>query len=448
MMRHRSRSSPSKPRKSGWAARALLCLAALAAGPADAQVWEGLDEAPAANAAGPWTDGQSVPSWAKSVRILKQDEPILVEPRGGAARRGSAMREARLPLFALRRGPGCKEPWVGVGPHAWVCGDAVELNRATPVAVDAKSFPLANDGLPYAYHFVGSSGSLGYRRFLEVDVGQSDFTFDPGFAVAIVAERNTDGSRYGLTANEFWVPMRDLNPARPHLFQGSDIASVAATSGLEIPFGWVVAKNTRVLRAPNGFSITQENIAEFVKVEILESKGDFFRVGPDRWVAKKDVRHPTIATPPNDVDVASNEKWIDVELESQTLVAYEGKTPVFATLVSSGKGKQGAYNATPKGVERIWVKLAAANMDNLEDENANRYYRMETVPYVQFFSKGVGLHGAFWHRSFGNVRSHGCVNLAPLDAQRLFWFTSPRLPAGWTAILPTKNESGSVVRVR
>jgi len=130
------------------------------------------------------------------------------------------------------------------------------------------------------------------------------------------------------------------------------------------------------------------------------------------------------------------------------LIAYEGDQPVYATLVSTGKGKQGAYNATPKGVHRIWVKLASSNMDNLEDENANRYYRMENVPYVQFFEKGVGLHGAYWHRSFGNVRSHGCVNLAPLDAQRLFWFTSPRLPAGWTAVLPSDRESGSVVRVR
>jgi lipoprotein-anchoring transpeptidase ErfK/SrfK len=116
--------------------------------------------------------------------------------------------------------------------------------------------------------------------------------------------------------------------------------------------------------------------------------------------------------------------------------------------VSSGKGRAGTANETPKGTFRIWVKLGAANMDNLEDEGANRYWRMESVPYVQYFSKGVGLHGAYWHRSFGNVRSHGCVNLAPLDAQRLFSFTSPRLPAGWTAVLPTEHESGTVVRVR
>jgi hypothetical protein len=79
-------------------------------------------------------------------------------------------------------------------------------------------------------------------------------------------------------------------------------------------------------------------------------------------------------------------------------------------------------------------------MDNLEDEGASRYYRMESVPWVQYFSKGVGLHGAYWHRSFGQMRSHGCVNLTPLDAQRLFWWTGPHLPAGWTAAFPTRTS--------
>ena len=144
----------------------------------------------------------------------------------------------------------------------------------------------------------------------------------------------------------------------------------------------------------------------------------------------------------------SGERWIDVDLTTQTLVAYEGDRPVFATLVSTGKGKEGTDAATPKGEFRIWVKLMSSNMDNLEDEEAMKYYAIEDVPYVQYFSSGVGLHGAFWHRGFGNVRSHGCVNLAPLDAQRLFAFTSPHLPAGWTAVLPTATEEGTLVRVR
>jgi lipoprotein-anchoring transpeptidase ErfK/SrfK len=137
-----------------------------------------------------------------------------------------------------------------------------------------------------------------------------------------------------------------------------------------------------------------------------------------------------------------------VELSSQTLVAYEGDVPVFATLVSTGRGAEGSPTATPKGVHRIWVKLESSTMGNLDDENASSTYEIEDVPWVQFFSKGVALHGAFWHHGFGRVHSHGCVNLSPLDAERIFRFTGPRVPAGWSAALPIEFDLGTIVRVR
>jgi lipoprotein-anchoring transpeptidase ErfK/SrfK len=143
------------------------------------------------------------------------------------------------------------------------------------------------------------------------------------------------------------------------------------------------------------------------------------------------------------------ERWIDIHLDSQTLVAYEGDQPVYATLVSTGTGKQNTPSATPLGVHRIWVKLLTSNMGNADDATASAdLYMIEDVPFVQFFSRGVGLHAAFWHDKFGYVRSHGCVNLPPIDAQWLFAFTGPRLPAGWRAVLPSDLAKGTVVRVR
>src|SRR5690606_15301213 len=149
----------------------------------------------------------------------------------------------------------------------------------------------------------------------------------------------------------------------------------------------------------------------------------------------------TEAPPP--ADLRPHERWIDVDLERQVLTAYAGSEPVLTTLISSGRGTGTAENATPRGEHRIWVKLRASDMDNLEDPEASRYYAIQSVPWVMYFQKGYGLHGAFWHRDFGRVRSHGCVNLSPLDAQRLFHWTSPRLPAGWTAVFPTEYERGT-----
>ncbi len=61
---------------------------------------------------------------------------------------------------------------------------------------------------------------------------------------------------------------------------------------------------------------------------------------------------------------------------------------------------------------------------------------------MQFFAKGVALHAAFWHRDFGHIHSHGCVNLAPIDAARLFKLTSPHLPSAWSASLPVGRRAG------
>ena len=65
-------------------------------------------------------------------------------------------------------------------------------------------------------------------------------------------------------------------------------------------------------------------------------------------------------------------------------------------------------------------------------------YRFDGVPDVQYFYKHIALHGAYWHRRFGQRVSHGCVNLAPADAAWIFDFT-PEVRGG---------KSGAVVRVR
>lgn len=391
-----------------------------------------------------------VPSWVKSARVLRADEPVYASPSKSGKKRGAAAREARLPVFAARSGPGCDGRWINVGAFAWICDSALELSGNDPVRAGLHTFADPKNGLPFRYYFVGSDGSSAYRRLELADIGEPAMALDPGFAVALIEEKLYDGALYGRTSHNLWVPMRDLGPAHPSTFQGEVLpAGRDLPAEGPMPFAWVLVDKARVHRAPGG-AATSESRARFEVVPITgEAQGGrHLQIGPSQWISAKDVRRPTVAPPPAEIDVASGERWIDVELATQTLVAYEGARPVFATLVSTGKGKQGSASATPIGVHHIWIKLLATDMDNLEDENASRYYRMESVPYPQFFSKGVGLHGAYWHRSFGNVRSHGCVNLSPLDAQRLFWWTGPRVPAGWTAAFPMPHEPGTVIRVR
>jgi lipoprotein-anchoring transpeptidase ErfK/SrfK len=398
----------------------------------------------------PWLT-TPLPAWANSVQIVKGEQPLRRRPDATAKRRGSAQREVRLPLYGARLGPGCHQPWFHVGPMAWVCGDDVALSGGTAIAHDTPAFTATVDGLPFRYFFAGRDGSLAYEHMEEVDIGEPIASLEPGFAVAIVEEQFVSGHRFGRTNRGQWVPMRDFGGARAFTFDGAEIDSMPNDT---IPVAWVfTAKAPIFARRGNSFIPTGRSKERFAEVPWQESYtaygAGYARISETEWLRTRDLRHPTIAQPPNEPEIENGARWIDIELATQTLVAYEGKQPVFATMVSTGRGKtKGHPSETPKGVHRIWVKLVTTTMDNLENESANRYWRIEDVPYVQFFNKGVGLHAAFWHRSFGNVRSHGCVNLAPRDAQRLFSFTGPRVPSGWTAALPTNHDQGTIIRVR
>jgi hypothetical protein len=399
----------------------------------------------------PWTDGATLPTWARSVHVVEHEEPLRRLPNGRAKRRGSAHGRAHLPLFGAKRGAGCKGAWLHVGANAWACSDEVELSGSMPLPPNQRA-PAHANGMPYRYYFVGADGSFAYRQLEKFGFGSPAMTLQAGFAVAVVEQRTRDGQRYGLSRRGLWLPMRDLKPVNPSPFRGVDLRAMGRDEPLRI--AWVIRDRAAVYsRRGKPFRPSGKYEKRFAELRVHEEAQSFgrsmLRIGDNRWIKARDVRQPTRTRAPSQVALAENERWIDVHLASQTLVAYEGAKPVFATLVSTGRGKTPNHpSVTPKGVHRIWVKLLSSVMDNLEDDHASSYYRIEDVPYVQYFSKGVGLHAAFWHRSFGHVRSHGCVNLAPLDARRLFWWTRPHLPSGWTASLPTAYDKGTIVVVR
>jgi lipoprotein-anchoring transpeptidase ErfK/SrfK len=111
--------------------------------------------------------------------------------------------------------------------------------------------------------------------------------------------------------------------------------------------------------------------------------------------------------------VSNGEKWIDVNLTSQTLVAFEGSAPVFQSLVSSGT----ADHPTVTGQFRIWLRFSSQDMNG---RRLGYDYFLKDVPYVQYFYQDYALHGTFWHNNFGTPMSHGCVNLPTPSAEWLF----------------------------
>jgi len=108
-------------------------------------------------------------------------------------------------------------------------------------------------------------------------------------------------------------------------------------------------------------------------------------------------------------------RWIEVNLVRQRLNAWENGKIVMTSLVSSGK----ARTPTVRGTYYIYVKLASTRM-----RGCCPAYDTPNVPWTMYFYSGYGIHGAYWHNSFGTPVSHGCVNLPVATARRLFNWAS------------------------
>jgi lipoprotein-anchoring transpeptidase ErfK/SrfK len=158
--------------------------------------------------------------------------------------------------------------------------------------------------------------------------------------------------------------------------------------------------------------------------------------------------HVRVTEPgPAPAGLGPDERWIDVDLSSQTLVAFVGTRPVYATLISSGKESKDKAkdHRTPTGEYRMRETHLTTTMDGDGSAAGDLPYSIEDVPYVQYFYRAYALHGAFWHSNYGVQMSHGCVNLAPLDAKWLFFFANPAFRAGFHGMWSRPEGSGTRV---
>jgi lipoprotein-anchoring transpeptidase ErfK/SrfK len=137
-------------------------------------------------------------------------------------------------------------------------------------------------------------------------------------------------------------------------------------------------------------------------------------IGPDEWVEQRLLGRVTpSAYPPEGVE---NGRWIEINLYEQTVSVYEKNRLVYATLVSSGL--PGWW--TRPGLFQITIKMQSDTMRGAFEPDRSDFYYLEDVPWTMYFDQARALHGAYWHNGFGYPRSHGCVNLAPGDAQWIF----------------------------
>ena len=229
-----------------------------------------------------------------------------------------------------------------------------------------------------------------------------------------------------------------------HLIKPPEFQGYAVTGETPLPAAIVTDKHASF------FALRRDRFTGAGPVERLSTyrvyetkevgKTSYYRIERDRWLKDSQVEFFALTPPPP--EIKDKEKWIRVNLARQTLVAYEGAMPVYVTLVSTGIADS-EETATPRGKFHIAFKHLTDDMTGtVGDDDA---YSVEDVPWVQYLHLNVALHGAFWHSSYGNTRSHGYINLSPADARWLFNWTDPQLPDGWHGVIATDSHPGTLV---
>jgi hypothetical protein len=459
--------------------------------------------APAANGPAPGSVDDNLPFEPSTTRVASVAWRTWIYTDVGKQRtrygylRVGALVDARGPAIV---NDGCQGGWYRVNPRGFVCvGLGASLKLDEPVTVASVNRPLRGHGAPYLYALSNQTPPLLYfklpskaqmnesegmdvsgraanfRERLRASGKFAKFEAPPDFLeqgqkldkpygvkqplryVAHAGPASADSGFaiaktflwqdrvFGLTTELDVIALDRVKLVEPSEFHGLELLP-----GETLPVAFVKDRSvpkyaSDALGHPIGHGAAF-GYREGLKLQngqrlvggLLAVRGGLLAPAASLRILPARESFPSFAT--------GDRKWIDISIRQQTLVAYVGTRPVYATLVSTGRAGMGdpeTTQSTVRGTFMIYQKEVSSTMDG--DEDRSDSFNLRDVPFVQYFHKGYALHGTYWHDDFGKVRSHGCVNLAAEDAAWLFEWTDPTVPADWHGVV--NKERGTVVYI-
>jgi hypothetical protein len=306
-----------------------------------------------------------------------------------------------------------------------VAGLPLEVLSAYP---EPNVFPLpVRDGDLYDRVYRKMAGGA---QIFDAPGGNVIETLGPGFTYITVNSVQGDWTEIDVGK---WVPSNIL----------TDDVNISRFSGvffpkeeLPYPFAWTM-RHLRGSTVPGGEpSLDNPYLYRYTRVNLytsVEVDGKlWYQIGPDQWVHQFDISKPLIVERPAEIDT---EKWVSVDLYEQTLVAYEGDTPVFATLISSGLKAW----PTNEGLFHVYLRYPRTTMSGAYQQED--FYFLQEVPWTMYFDGDIALHGTYWHDGFGYRHSHGCVNMTITDSKWLYDWSADEFDYG------VPNDTGMAVYV-
>jgi hypothetical protein len=391
-----------------------------------------------------------------SERLQVREYTDARAPSVGIVRAGARLPRSVEPVSHA----GCSGGWYAVRPAGFVCaGVEATLDMSHPTLAAMALAPSRDASLPYTYARTKQETPV-FERVL----GAEDSVREVGklrrrAGMAVVGSwkaKDPDGAeaRLALLTDGRFVRASDLEASKPSDFVGVELGKQAA-----LPLAFVVKRGVRSFRMNDG-DAEKGDLVEYHR-ELLLS-GRFRTVGktkywayPGRgeelWVRHQDV---TVLQPRTTFPdfVGESARWLDVSVTTGTLVAYEGRRAVFATLLSVARelpetadGTQPASDGArsiPLGVVSVTRKSLTYSAKSVD---FGEPFEIADAPWALELSSGQLLHGAYWHDRFGIEQGAGSLELSPADAARVFRFLGPEIPKGWHALTLATAEPPRVV---
>ena len=408
------------------------------------------------------------PTTVKSILVQKPDAVVSIRPWSSPLV-GTVSEGTRVAVKGtVKARSGCSKIYYAVEPFGYMCSSDVRPTDQEPTTEPTLKV-REGSRLPFQYVMLLVKEGDKVPMWASLDdmkkQAEPERQLERGDTVAIEKPFNWDGVKYWVSVEGKVIPQKGAML----MGGGSEWHGIELNDSVPHPFGWITPEKANVYEAPPekpSAKATPVQLERRTRVQIVGEQ----MVGKRNWLkvtvaqaapaatfgdiiadnaknAGKQITAPSPAPLPAEMWVSADainearlhekpktvpdnvDKWVDVDLGEQVLILYEGAKPVFATLVSSGRAIP-----TPMGTYPVWAKVAHITMKNQGYED--KEYFVNRVPWSTFFQWHNAIHGAYWHDRFGVVKSHGCVNVSPMDARHVFEWVTPPLPPGWTGMRP------------
>ncbi len=229
--------------------------------------------------------------------------------------------------------------------------------------------------------------------------------------IAYTVQSDVGGKHFVQIESGEWVR---ASPTTYSSFQGLQFNTTPSNS-----FGWILDQ-TNPRREPTYQADTvSETLEREQVVQIYDAveadKTTWYMIGLGKWVEQRYIGVVNIMQSAPDAQI-TNGRWIEVNLDQQTLSVYDNNQLVFAALIATGADP---YFTQP-GTFQIYEKKELETMTGAFESGKTDYYYLENVPWTMYFDQSRALHGAYWRALFGYTQSHGCVNLSVGDSHWLY----------------------------